>query len=172
MNEIHKELLKQQIEKLDQKSFDLTAWKAHTVILLARIFGEDSQKIRQIDKLEYEFNSWSLRDTTGHSAYLDSCKKLGKEILEASIHELEVIGTPQKLAETGKMDIKVVIDALTDELKGSQYKTLIKTLNSDIKPDEKKRLVNEIIREIGEVTTRAILENILLNKNFIDNLQE
>jgi len=172
MNEKHIELLKQQIEKLDQKNFDLNSWKTHTMILLARIFGEDSQKIKQIEKLEYEFNSWSLRDTTGHSAYLDSCKKLGREILEASINEIEVLGTPQKHTEQpGKMDISVVLDALTDELKGSQYKNLLKTLKADIQPDEKKRLVNEIIREIGEETTRAILENILLNNGFVSNLE-
>ncbi|MBE0636961.1 MAG: hypothetical protein IH598_00400 [Bacteroidales bacterium] len=167
------ELLKHQIEKLDHKNFDLTAWKTHTMILLARIFGEDSQKIKQIEKLEYEYNSWSLRDTTGHSAYLDSCKKLGREILEASITEIEVLGTPRKSGNlTAGMDFNVVLNALNDELKGFQYKNLVKTLKAEILPDEKRRLVNEIIRDTGEETLRNILENILLNPSFIAGLPE
>lgn len=143
------------------------------MILLARIFGDDSQKIKQIEKLEYEFNSWSLRDATGHSSYLESCKKLGREILEASINEIEMLGTPHKTdSRSGKMDINVVLNALTDELKGSQYKNLMKTLKSAIHPDEKKRLVNEIVREMDEHTSRNILENILLNPDFLDGLPE
>ncbi len=173
MNEKQIELLEQQIEKLEQKNFDLTAWKTQTSILLARIFGEDNQKIKQIEKLEYEYNSWSLRDTSGHSAYLDSCKKLGREILEASINEIEVLGAPEKHAgEPGKLDVAVILDALDDELKGSQYKALIKTLKSEMNADEKKRLVHEIVRDLGEETNRTILENILLNSVFIMNLPD
>lgn len=173
MNEKQIALLEEQIEKLEQKNFDLTAWKTHTSIILARIFGEESQKIKQIEKLEYEYNSWALRDTTGHSAYLDSCKKLGREILEASINEIEVLGTPDKHSdEPGKMDISVILDALDDELKGSQYKALIKTLKSEMNADEKKRLVHEIVRDLGEETNRTILETILLNNDFILNLPD
>jgi hypothetical protein len=173
MNEKQIALLEEQIEKLEQKNFDLTAWKTHTSIILARIFGEESQKIKQIEKLEYEYNSWALRDTTGHSAYLDSCKKLGREILEASINEIQVLGTPGKHSDkAGKMDISVILEALNDELKGSQFKSLLKTLKSNINPDEKKRVVHEIIREIGEETNRAILESILLNDILIQNLPE
>ncbi len=171
MSEKQIELLSLQIEKLNQKNFDLTAWKTQTAILLARIFGEDNQKIKQIEKLEYEYNSWSLRDTSGHSAYLDSCKKLGREILEASINEIEALGVPEQQEEqTGKMDTNVVLNALNDELKGSQYKSLLKTLKSNINADEKKRLVNEIIREIDAETNRAILESILLNERFVESL--
>jgi hypothetical protein len=171
MSEKQIELLNLQIEKLSQKNFDLTAWKTQTAILLARIFGEDNQKIKQIEKLEYEYNSWSLRDTSGHSAYLDSCKKLGREILEASINEIEALGIPeQHVEQAGKMDSSVVLDALNDELKGSQYKLLLKMLKSDISADEKKRLVNEIIRDIDEETNRAILESILLNERFVESL--
>ena len=39
------ELLKAQIDKLQAKDFDLEAWKKYTIIMLARIFGENTQKI-------------------------------------------------------------------------------------------------------------------------------
>ncbi len=82
-------ILKKQIERLEVKDFDLEAWKKFTIVMLARIFGNTSEKIRQIESIEYEYSSWSLRDTSGSSEYLESCKKLGRKILEASIEELE-----------------------------------------------------------------------------------
>ena len=82
------ELLQAQMDKLKAKDFDLDAWKQYTVVLLSRIFGEHNPKIRQIEKIEYDFSSWSLRDTSGKSAYMETCKKLGREVLQASIDEL------------------------------------------------------------------------------------
>ena len=35
-------LLEQQLEKLQEKDFDLDAWKQYMVVLFARIFGENS----------------------------------------------------------------------------------------------------------------------------------
>ena len=45
-------LLKKQIDKLDDKDFDLEAWKKYTIILLARIFGDKTEKIRQIESID------------------------------------------------------------------------------------------------------------------------
>ena len=56
-------LLKEQIIRLDEKKFDLEAWKNHTIIFLERIFGKDSSKIKMIKELHYDYSSWSLRDT-------------------------------------------------------------------------------------------------------------
>jgi len=167
------ELLQQQISKLDEKRFDLEAWKNYTIIVLARIFGENNQKIRQIEKLEYEHNSWSLRDTSGYSAYLQTAKKLGREILEASIDEIERFGVPEKpVAIENTVNISVILNALEDELKGSQYKSLMKLLKSDLSDDEKKRQLHDIIEELGTHTTQAILESILLNEGFVVGLKE
>ncbi len=167
------DLLRQQIAKLDDKRFDLEAWKNYTIIVLARIFGENNQKIRQIEKLEYEHNSWSLRDTSGYSAYLQTAKKLGREILEASIDEIERFGVPENPIKPEKtVNISIILNALEDELKGSQYKSLMKLLSSGLSHDEKKRQVGDIIEALGSGTTRAILESILLNEGFVAGLVE
>jgi hypothetical protein len=173
MKEKQIELLQQQIDKLDNKAFDLEAWKNYTIVLLARMFGENSQKIKQIEKLDYEYNSWSLRDTSGTTSYLDTCKKLGREILEASISEIENFGIPKKTKEKGKtIDVNIILSALEDELKGSQYKSLMKLLKEKMSPDEKKRLLHEIIKELGPEAPQAILESILLNKGFVAGISE
>ncbi|OYT12791.1 MAG: hypothetical protein B6I19_08515 [Bacteroidetes bacterium 4572_114] len=82
------ELLQQQIDKLDSKDFDLEAWKNYTIVLLARLFGEDNQKIKQIEKLDYEYNSWSLRDTSGFTSYLQTCKELGPEATQVILESI------------------------------------------------------------------------------------
>ena len=165
------ELLQQQIDKLDNKDFDLEAWKNYTIVLLARLFGEDNQKIRQIEKLDYEYNSWSLRDTSGFSSYMQTCKELGREILEASINEIENFGIPKKVInDVNTIDVNIILSALEDELKGSQYKAMMTLLKADISPEEKKRQLHEIIKELGPEAIQVILESILLNEGFVAGL--
>jgi hypothetical protein len=153
-------LLKAQIEKLNDKDFDLDAWKKYTIIILARIFGENSQKIKQIEGIEFEYNSWSLRDTTGTNAYLDSCKKLGREILQASIDELEALGLPQSEANADEF-FQVITNALQDELKGSQVKEIAQILSSGESPEAKKERILEKLKEYGSESAQDILSNIL-----------
>ncbi len=155
-------LLQQQIEKLSQKDFDLKAWKNYTTAIMGRIFGEDSQKIEQIRNIEYEHGSWSLRDTSGDSA-IEACKKLGREILEASIAELENFGAPKTGSESSDEILMIISEALQDELKGSQFKELKKYLGSSAKTEEKQKKIFEKLRSYGSETSNTILSHILAN---------
>ncbi|MCF8229763.1 MAG: hypothetical protein K9G58_04690 [Bacteroidales bacterium] len=157
------ELLKKQIEKLDQKDFDLEAWKNYTNIILGRIFGENSQKIDQIRKIEYEHSSWSLRDTSGTSA-IQACKDMGKEILNASIAELETFGVPKTGTESSEEIIMIIKEALQDELKGSQYKELLGIMHSREKPEEKQVLIADKIKSYDSDAANHVLGRILSNK--------
>jgi len=154
------QLLKSQIEKLNKKGFDLDAWKKYTIIILARIFGENSVKIKQIDSIEYDYSSWSLRDTTGSNIYLDSCKKLGREILQASIDELETLGLPQSDSTTNEF-FEVITSALQDELKGMQVKEITQILASGEDQQAKRQKVLEKLKEYGSEISQDILSNIL-----------
>lgn len=159
------ELLQAQIIKLDAKGFDLQAWKNYTIVLLARIFGEDNQKIKQIEKIEYDYSSWALRDTSGHSSYMITCKKLGKEILEASIDELKNFGLPEKKdkEKDNIIDIDTILTAMEDLLKISQFKEVKKILNSKESSDIKKKLLKEKLNSFGSDIGLDILINILVN---------
>jgi len=158
------ELLKEQIKKLDVKNFDLKAWKEYTIVLLARIFGDDSQKIKQIESIEYDYSSWSLRDTSGTSSYLKTCKKLGKEILDASISEIENFGLPEKekKAEVSEI-IQIIIDALQDELKGSQFREIKEILKAKDKEEVKKKKIFDKFVNYSAETANEILSKILVN---------
>ena len=81
-------LLKQQQDKITASDFDLESWKKYSIVILSRIFGEESGKVKQIEKLEYEYSSWSLRDASGNESYEDGTKKLAVEIIQASIDEI------------------------------------------------------------------------------------
>lgn len=162
------ELLNSRIEKLYAKDFDLEAWKNYTIVILARIFGSDNQKIKQIEKIQYDYGSWSLRDTSGYSSYLDTCKKLSKEILEASISELENFGLPENTIKSGNEDesLKIILQALEEELKISQYKEIVKIASSELVIEEKRKELFEKLKSFGSDLPNHVLSRILANTDF------
>lgn len=154
-------LLEEQIKKLDAKDFDLDAWKQYTIILLGRIFGEDNQKIKEINKIDYDYSSWALRDTTGKTSYVDTCKKLGKEIMEASIDELKAFGTPPEKTDDNRIPAEVVVEALENELKVSQFRDIASLVNSEKDRQVKFRDMKKYLRNLNEDSFRTIVLNIL-----------
>lgn len=162
------ELLKSRIEKLDAKDFDLEAWKNYTIVILERIFGPGNQKIEQIKKIHYDYGSWSLRDTSGYSSYLDTCKKLSREIIEASISELENFGLPELKSSEKKHSelIRPILNALEDELKVSQFKEIISIANSDIETKPKQKKIIEKLKSYGNATVLNILSSIIAATRF------
>ncbi|MBI9037847.1 MAG: hypothetical protein JEY97_06915 [Bacteroidales bacterium] len=158
------EVLNNQIEKLSAKDFDLEAWKKYSIVILARIFGDKSPKIKQIESIEYDYSSWALRDTSGSSSYMETCKKLGEEILKASISEIETFGLPDKEISVETSEIyDSIISSLQDELKGSQFKEIIGIIKSDKKKEIKKKLVFEKLKNFSIDCSNEILSNILTN---------
>ena len=136
-------LLKDQIDRLDDQKFDLEAWKNRTYMFLERIFGKESPKLRMIKDLHYDYSSWSLRDTPagGSAKDNDPVRIQAKEILEASIAELESLGLPQQKQE--KLKIK---ELLEDELTGKKVKELDALLHSD--DPEKAEKMAQILESI------------------------
>ena len=114
-------ILREQLAKLDEKKFDLDAWKTHTLIFLERIFGKDNSKLKLIQDLHYDYSSWSLRDTaaTGKTKDKDPVKMRASEILEATILELETLGLPE-----GEDEKQKLWELLQDELTGKKVKEI------------------------------------------------
>jgi len=164
-------ILKKQIDRLEVKEFDLEAWKKFTIVMLARIFGDTSEKIRQVESIEYDYSSWALRDTSGSSAYLNSCKKLGRKILEASIEELEAFGLPDKSGDDDKF-FKIIIEALQNELKGSQFRELKDVVLKTKNEEEMKNKVREILNAYDTGVPVDILTSILTNTVFKHELSK
>jgi flagellar motility protein MotE (MotC chaperone) len=150
-------LLKEQIARLDEKKFDLEAWKNRTEMFLERIFGKESAKLKMIQNLHYDYSSWSLRDTYagGSSKDKDPVRIQAKEIMEAIISELENLGLPQEKQEQQKIK-----ELLEDELTGKQVKEIEILLKSDDK--EKTEKISEILENLSKENLAAIISKLLI----------
>lgn len=160
MKEQYIKLIKNQIEKLNSKDFDLDSWKDSTMLVLDRIFGSDSEKIKKIKDIHYDLSSWSLRDTLGTSAHFDTCKKKGKEILEVCVMEIETLGIPEPRKSSNEEKPDNILSALEDELTMSQYKELKKHMTES---NEETRETNifGFLNKLGSDSAMKILSKIL-----------
>jgi hypothetical protein len=149
-------LLKEQIERLNEKKFDLEAWKNHTIIYLERIFGKENSKIKMIKELGYDYSSWSLRDTAaaGKSKDKDPIRMRADEILTATIAELESLGLPK--GKKGKDKVWVL---LQDELTGKQVKEIETLLASE--ELEKVEKVSNILENLEKEDLALVIAKLL-----------
>ncbi len=149
-------LLKEQTARLNDKKFDLEAWKNRTLIFLERIFGKDSSVIKMVQNLHYDYSSWSLRDTYagGSAKDKDPVRIQANEILEAAIFELETLGLPSEKQE--KTRIK---EFLEDELTGKQMKEIEQILTTDDtdKNDKIIRILENLEKESLATTIAKLL---------------
>ena len=155
------ELLQAQIDKLNTKGFDLDAWKQYTVVLLSRIFGEYDPKIKQIEKIEYDFSSWSLRDTSGKSAYMETCKKLGREVLLASVDELKAFGLPDHEPRESSIPFQVLEKAFEEELKIAQFRELKAIILSSDDVTSKKKSLDKLMESFDKDFAQKVLLSML-----------
>nr|WP_319573484.1 hypothetical protein [uncultured Draconibacterium sp.] len=151
-------ILREQLAKLDEKKFDLDAWKTHTLIFLERIFGKENSKLKLIQDLHYDYSSWSLRDTAaaGKTKDKDPVKMRAREILEATIAELETLGLPEEKKEQQK-----VRELLQDELTGKQVKEIDALVKSDDK--EKTRKIGEVLENLDKENLSLLIAKLLLS---------
>lgn len=157
-------LLEKQLSKLDEPKFDLGIWKNTTVLVLERIFGKNSEEVKQIQQIKYDYGSWTLRDTSGASS-LDVCKKLGKELLLTAIDELRLFGMPEP-KKSGQVPIESVCGAIEDVLKISQYRELITIIRENADVADRKKKLSEKLQSFGDESVREILAGILALEPF------
>lgn len=151
-------LLKEQLAKLDDKKFDLEAWKNHTLIFLERIFGNDNSKIKLIRELHYDYSSWNLRDTAAVSKAKgeDPVKMQASEILSATITELEKLGLPANKQNNEKIKL-----LLQDELTGKQLKEMETVLSSD--DSGKAEKISSILLNIAHENLALVIAKSLID---------
>lgn len=151
-------LIKELITRLDNKPFDLQSWKTNAIMILGRIFGENSQKVEMVRSIQPDYSSWSLRDTSGRISQLDECKKMGREILEASIAELEAFGVPEK----GRPSDNPAMKALEEYVTVKQSREITVILASDQTPKDKREKISEILKNLDQVDLLGIVAHILI----------
>lgn len=170
------ELLKKQIEKIEGNEFDLDGWKSSTIVILGRIFGDKYQGIRAIEKIKFESGGWAIGDSSHYWDNMKSCKKQGKDILEACITELETFGQPDKKEKQGSgihinltqhnsqtVSINLLISALEDELTVSQLREINELMKIEESKSEKMGRIFDKLKSFGSDVASNILANILSN---------
>jgi hypothetical protein len=161
-------VLQDQIDKLEARDFDLNAWKNFTILLLERIFGQNTKKIDAIHRIKYDQGSWVLRDETGYTNSIEACKKLGREILEEAIVEVGAFGPPEETGNT--IPFEVVLNALQDELTGSQFREIKNALEEKRQIKDLKKILMTKLKGFGSDSVYAIVANILSHEEVMKNL--
>lgn len=163
MTQKYIENLRMQIEKLDAEKFDLEAWKNYTIILLERIFGHQTHKIRQIEDIRFDFSSWALRDTTGNKTGMDACKEKARKIIEASINELENFGVANKQTNITSTETTAVVQALENNITVAQFREIARITNAKETNELKSEQLSVFLKTIGEANVNRMLVDIILN---------
>ncbi len=154
------ELLHGRLKKIRERNFDLNSWKQGTIAVLDSILGPDNLKRGLIEQIEFQNNSWSLRDSTGD---VDSVKRTCTDILETIIDEIETFGlaeliTPKK-EEPSKDINELVEEAILKELSKSQYDELMDLVK---KNDVSDTDVVDRFKRLGYEVAPKIMAHILL----------
>ncbi len=154
-------LLKEQIDKLDSKTFDLTAWKQSTILILSSAFGQNDVRIKAIESIEYEYSSWSLRDESGNK---DPIKILCRETLQTIIKEIELSDSFVSGHDNCDTDLGFIWEAFENDLTGARSKALKKLLSEENNQDIKNTEIDILLQELPDETKRSILKHILLSE--------
>lgn len=190
MNEKNIELLRRQLLLLErigtnpktvsEWSFGVEAWKSSTITILERIFGGESRKIKEIEKIVLS----QYRIYGGKEKYnIETIKDTGREIIEACIVEIETLGSPTEIYNKGNQGInltvlqhqenkqtiklEVIFQELRKELTGSQLDEIQTILNSKENSSEKKNKTIEKLKEFGINTLSNIVGGILTNPSIL-----
>ncbi len=142
--------IKERSDKLDQKPFDWVAWKRGTLLVLQNIFGNENAYYKQLAETDYEYSSWSLRDTSGSSDPVkSSCLDL-LDICRTDLmsHQEGSVSTKEKMA-------KLLSQYLTD----SQISKIMEVVQAEVPPHQKNEEIGEILKAFSpELSTKVLID--------------
>lgn len=102
-------ILEKQLEALSASDFDLEAWKKGTIARLSSVYGPEDPRIEQLEDIKIDYSSWALRDSDASYKPIESCKKVGKAIVEAIIDDVRVFGfTHSETKDNSELLLKIL----------------------------------------------------------------
>jgi hypothetical protein len=179
-------LLKRQLDELEkigtnsitkrERSFGVDAWKSSTISILERIFGKESRKIQEVERIKLG-HSFSLDSSPTY--YIETVKETAKAIIESCISELEILGSPMQIydgnnsglnltvvqSQSNKQTIKLdlIVQALQEELTGKELSEIQSILDSKETSESKKTKTIDKLKTFGSDTLSNIIAGILTN---------
>jgi len=149
MEDFNKTVLQDLLTYFDQKKFDLDVWRIKAMVVFKKIFGDESEKLKMIEALHYDYSSWSLRDIDG-TKQTDSVKELAKGILESAILELSF-----------EEQSNFIEPLLSQHLTGAELSSLQNKLD---KIDVNESEITEYFSKLAPAAKDAILAQLILKK--------
>ncbi len=158
------QLLDQQLEAIENRDFDLNAWKKSTILLVSSCFGSHSHQVAAIEKIDYAYSSWSLRDESGTS---DPVKTDCKLTLKTIIEELKLQDQSSTEQQSGSLDF--LWAPFEDELTGATFKQLKNILsNANLSDDE----IEMFLKNLPSQTVVNIIKSILLSSELKKHISQ
>lgn len=155
-------LLENQLKQVDEREFDFASWKNATILLITSCFGANSPQVAAIDKIDYNYSSWALRDESGT---IDPVKRECKTTLATIIKEFEIRleSVTDNSGDSAEINLNFVWLPFEDELTGASLKKLKSILTqANASSDE----VEAFLKDLPNQTLVDIIQNILLSKDF------
>jgi hypothetical protein len=160
----------------DEYSFGVDAWKSSTISVIERIFGTESRKIAEIEKIELG-RSVSMNGPNRY--HIETVKETGRSIIEACIVEIEILGVPeqrydgiekginltvvQSQSNQQKIKLELIVSALREEMTGKQLAEIQDILDEPTDNKSKKAKTIDKLKSFGIDTLSGILSGLLTN---------
>ncbi|MBP7506788.1 MAG: hypothetical protein KA807_03120 [Prolixibacteraceae bacterium] len=147
MENIRKQVLLDLITALDQKNFDLEAWKIRASLIIKKLFGENDEKYVLIKNLKYDYSSWNLRDNSGGNQH-DAVKIKARGIIESAITEISLV-----------KDEPYIMKVVTQELTGFELSALKQCIHDsdNVVPELEKFVEGLAVQKKNAILTQLIL---------------
>lgn len=147
-------LITDRLKKLNSKPFDWVAWKKGTLLVIKSIFGEESAYFNQLNNTDYEYSSWSLRDTSGSG---DPVKSSCAELLEICLIDLQS-RQQHKTQSASEKITKVLENYFPTPLKTD----ILSIANSELPNFEKSEKLIKTLNQIDKNTTTKVLVDLIV----------
>ncbi|MBK3518821.1 hypothetical protein [Carboxylicivirga marina] len=155
-------LLQKQLSEVDERNFDFASWKSATLLLVTSCFGTNSAQVAAIDKIDYAYNSWALRDESGTT---DPIRRECKTTLSVIISELQIKAesNTETTGSSQSNSLNFMWLPFEDELTGASLKKLKSIISQPNVPDEEIEL---FLKDLPNQTLVNIIRNTLTSKEF------
>ncbi len=150
-------LLNERLKKLEERNFDWAAWKRGTLLVLEKIFGKESIYVSELTRTDYEYSSWSLRDTSGSG---DPVKASCRELLQICI--TDVTNRPDENAAASAKSREMTETTLRQFLDKESVDELTAIAAADSPEMEKEEQVAALLKKKLPKHQGAMLGKLLL----------
>lgn len=181
------EAIQYKIELLSktEKTEDFNLWQKSTVLTLVNIYSEADKRIKSFEDIR-SYHDYGIGGLDRFPKAKIDAKEMLSSIIK-DIHDFGIVKSAQESIAGGvnvnvnqtssqsqltniSIDLKIILNVLKDELRGSEIEQLKDILESKEDPKEKKKKFVDKIKSFGSDVASNILANLLTNPQVYEQL--